>query len=56
MWQMVDISAVLVPALEEGNNRVYKEEKDKQEGKDLLDTDLEDGGGYDHGRVRLFIV
>ena len=39
---MVDISVVLVPVLEESNNRVDKEEEDETEDDDFLHTDVED--------------
>ena len=51
--EMVDISVILVPVLEESNNRVDKEEEDETEDEDFLYTDVEDRGGDDQGRDRL---
>ena len=41
MREVVDISVVLVPVLEEGDNRVDKEEEHETEDEDLLETDME---------------
>ena len=41
MGEVVDISVVLVPVLEEGDNRVDEEEEDEDEDDDLLHTDME---------------
>ena len=41
MRRVVDISVVFVPVLEEGNNRVDKEEEDETEDEDFLGTHTE---------------
>ena len=42
---MVNIPVVLVPVSEEGEDRVDEEDEDEAEDEELLDTDLEGGGG-----------
>ena len=42
---MVNIPVVLVPVSEEGEDRVDEEDEDEAEDEELLDTDLERGGG-----------
>ena len=55
MREVVDISVVLVPVLEEGDNRVDKEEEHETEDEDLLETDMEVRGGDDQWRFRIVL-
>ena len=41
LWEIVDISVVLVPVLEKGSHRVEQEEEEENENEDFLQADLE---------------
>ena len=56
---LVDVSVVFAPTVQEGDNRVDKEEEDEAEDDDLLHVDVELRGGDHQGWLcsqRLFSV
>ena len=42
LWEIIDISVVLVPVLEKGSHSVELEEEEENQNEDFLHTDLED--------------